>query len=112
MIVIVLRKFTKLMRFFYLLSRIIDRASFTYDADFDLPRVIQAFLDLVSDFAGKAAGGELIDLFRLDDDAHFAARLDRKRFLHAGERVGDIFERLQSFNVEVYRLPPGSRAGG
>ena len=52
---------------------------------------------------------QVVDLFGLDDDAHFAAGLDGERLLDAVERVGDFFERFQPPHVVLDALAP--RAG-
>src|SRR5260370_25775649 len=89
-----------------------DGASLARYDHLDLPGIVKALLDFVRDVVGKAARPVLVDLFRFDDNAHFATGLDRERFLHAGKRVRDIFKRLQAFDVKINRLTASARSLG
>src|SRR5450759_5822355 len=85
----------------FALSGVINRSRLTNHADLNLPWVIEVLLDFVSDFAGEAVRGKLVDFFGFYNDANLAASLDGKRFFHAGKRVRDTLKRLQTLDVEI-----------
>src|SRR5690348_13598632 len=87
-----------------LLSSDLEGPSLPHDGHAHLARVLQRLLDLLRDVAGKANRSEIINLFRLHDDPHLAARLDREALLHALERVGDLLQRLETLDVVFYAL--------
>src|ERR1700694_6319611 len=51
-------------------------ARLAHDGDFNLPGVVQRFLDGLADVPRQPHGFHVVDGFRLDDDAHLAASLD------------------------------------
>src|SRR5205823_9915215 len=55
----------------------------------DLARIAELAFDAFCDIAGEDLGPTVVDRVRLDDDADLPTRLDRERFLHAFEGVGD-----------------------
>src|SRR5215469_3189460 len=94
-----------------LLPRVIDRTRFTYYAYLDLAGVVQAFLDLMRNTAGEAAGCVLVDFFRFHDDAYLAPGLDGEGFFYAGERVGNTLQCFQALDIEINSLTTSARAG-
>src|SRR6266849_3832016 len=93
------------------LPRIIDSTRFTYYTYLDLAGVVQAFLDLVRNIAGEAAGRIFVDFFRFHDDAYLAPGLDGEGFLYAGERISNTLKRFQSLDIEIDGLTTSARAG-
>src|SRR5439155_17308622 len=77
---------------------VLHRASLANDRDFHLTGVLQRVLDLLRDVSGEARGLKIVELLGLDDNADLATRLDRERFLDAGEAVGDARELLQTLD--------------
>ena len=75
---------------------------------FDLTRVGQLLFDLAHDVAGQAAGREVVDLLRPNEDPDLAAGLHGERALDAGEALGDGLEVLQALDVGVHRFAPSA----
>ena len=57
---------------------------------------------------GQQSGGVVVDLGRLDHDAHLAPRLDGVAFLDALLGLGDALQGLEAFDVVLQRLAPGA----
>src|SRR3990170_2433194 len=91
------------------LLRVLHRAPFADNGDFDLPRVVQVLLYLLADLLRHPVGAEVIDLFGLDDDAYLAPGLDGERLLHAREGVGNRLQRFQPLEVLVHGLATSAR---
>ena len=76
---------------FLCLFGVFDGASLADDVDLDDARVTHSGFNLVGDVAGEFEGGEVVDLFGLDDDADFPTGGDGVGFVDAGEGGGDVF---------------------
>src|SRR5262245_17890012 len=74
------------------LPRVFDGACLTDDGDLDLAGVLQLVLDALGDVLREPDGFLVAHAIALDDDADFAAGLERERFRDALERVGDALE--------------------
>src|SRR4030095_16236920 len=80
---------------------VLDRACLTHDRDLDLAGIVHALLDLARHVTRELRGADLVQFFRLDDDAHLTSSLDGEGTLDAVEGVGDALQRLQALDVEV-----------
>src|SRR5204862_7609870 len=58
----------------------------------DLARILELVFDAPRDVLRQPHGFLVGNLFALDHDPDLAPRLQRERFGHAAERVGDAFE--------------------
>src|SRR5713101_9554123 len=92
------------------LSSIVDSTSLTNHTYPDLPRILQALLDLMSNVASQPACRKFIDLLGFDDDAHLATCLDSEGFFHAGKRVRNTLQSLQALDIEINRLTTSAGA--
>ena len=92
---------------------VIDRARFADHLHLDLTGILHRLLDLLGDVAREAQRRQIVDVFRPDDDAHFAPGLQRVALLDAVEAVGDLFQRLDAADVGFQAFTPsaGTRAG-
>ena len=79
------------------LPRVIDSARFPNNCDLDLPRVLQAFLDLLRDITGQVDAPQIVDRIRLDHHPNLAASLDGEGALDPRERCRDCLERFETF---------------
>src|SRR5579885_2582760 len=77
----------------------------------DLAGIGHLLLDLARDIPGEQPRLLVGNRARIDDDAHFPARLDGEGLLDPAERVADPFELLEALGVALEHLPTGSGAG-
>ena len=92
------------------LFRQFHAASLANDGDLNLAGILQFVFDLGGDVAGQGEGRFIIDLFGLDKDTQFPARLDGKSLFDARKTGGNFFEVFDPFQVSGQVLGTGSRA--
>jgi len=81
----------------HLLLGIIHSPFLPDNGDFDLSRILEALLDLLSDILGQRDDAQVINFIGLYNDAYLASSLYGIGFLDASERTSQIFKRLDSF---------------
>src|SRR5437763_15277654 len=75
--------------------RVVDGPCFADDRDLDLARIFELVLDAARDVLREPDRFLVGNLLALDHDPDLAPRLQRERFGHALERIGDAFELLE-----------------
>src|SRR6185503_19112367 len=90
--------------------RVLHGARLPDHDDLDLAGILELPLHTARHVARELRRPRVVDVLRLDHDAHLAARLDGVGLLHPGERVGDLLERLEALDVVLDALPPRARA--
>src|SRR5438105_11645368 len=83
---------------------VINGPHFSDDGHLDLPRILQLRLDLPGDVFREPDRLLVADLFRIDDDAQLAPRLDGEALGDAFHGVRDPFEPLQAVHVVLENL--------
>src|SRR5438552_17533098 len=78
--------------------------------DANLTGVFQLLLDAPGDLACQVLRARVVHSRVLHQDADLAARLDGVRLLDAWKRVRDSLQRLETLDVDLDALAPGSGA--
>src|SRR5688572_6433718 len=79
----------------------------------DLSRVLEVFLELTGDPAGKLPRLHIRYVARVDHDPDFPSRLESEDMIHAGKLHGQSLETLETLDIALERLPActGPRRG-
>src|SRR5574340_897760 len=90
-----------------ILFGVIYGTSLADDRNLDLAGILHAFLDLFGHVSCQAGGSKIIDLFRTNDNAHFASSLDGVALRNAFEGICDLLKRAQPLDILLQVLAPG-----
>src|SRR5262245_3359287 len=85
---------------------------FTDDSDLDLAGILQLVLDPLGDVLRQPDGFFVGHLLAFDDDADFAAGLERERLRDPLERIGDALGLLQPLHVRLQDVSARAWTGG
>ena len=94
-----------------MLLGVLGRSHLSDDRDLDLTRILHIVLDLLGNLTGKFNNAQVVHLVRLDDDAYLAPGLNGVGFFHAGEGLGNVFQRRHTLDVGFEGLTAGPRSG-
>ena len=76
-----------------------------------MARVLHRFLNLARHILGQLQRSQVIDVVRPHHHSHFAPGLQRKCLLNAGERVANVFQRANAFDVLLQIFTARARSG-